>query len=289
MKIRHTTSFIAIAAVLGTAGIAMADTSTSAFDASVSVLSPDQTGFLIGGQVSVGGVGSGALTLSRSTANLMVVGGAQSGLAEAGVGADSFIQSGLAFDREITTSGALVGLGSVVSRGEAIAALGSAGAASASTEAGGVRDNGDGTTSNGTAAAESSSQGSLNGSLSTSNTLQLLGTSGLFAGSNGLTVGENNLALAYGAAGVLSDGVTGIDLNSIEYGDGPMDISGNGAVFGVMSDLAGDDNEISMSVANAGNGTISISTSTGGFFTGGGAAAGSATFNDVNSFFGGLY
>lgn len=289
MKIRHTTSIIAIAAVLGTAGVAMADTSTSAFDASVSVLSPDQTGFLIGGQVSVGGVGSGALTLSRNTANLMVVGGAQSGLATGGVGADSFIQSGLAFDREITTSGALVGLGSVVSRGEAIAALGSAGAASASTEAGGVRDNVDLTTSNGTAAAESSSQGSLNGSLSTSNTLQLLGTSGLFAGSNGLTVGESNLALAYGAAGVLSDGVTGIDLNSIEYGDSPLEVSGNGAVFGVSSDLTGDDNEISMSVANAGNGSISISTSTGGFFTGGGAAAGSATFNDVNSFFGGLY
>ena len=289
MKIRHTTSIIAIAAVLGTAGVAMADTSTSAFDASVSVLSPDQTGFLIGGQVSVGGVGSGALTLSRNTANLMVVGGAQSGLATGGVGADSFIQSGLAFDREITTSGALVGLGSVVSRGEAIAALGSAGAASASTEAGGVRDNVDLTTSNGTAAAESSSQGSLNGSVSTSNTLQLLGTSGLFAGSNGLTVGESNLALAYGAAGVLSDGVTGIDLNSIEYGDSPLEVSGNGAGFGVSSDLTGDDNEISMSVANAGNGSISISTSTGGFFTGGGAAAGSATFNDVNSFFGGLY
>jgi len=290
MKIRHTTSIIAIAAVLGTAGVAMADTSTSAFDASVSVLSPDQTGFLIGGQVSVGGVGSGALTMSRNTANLMVVGGATSDLPtmNTGVNANSFIKSSLEFDREITTSGALVGLGSVVSRGEAIAALGSAGAASASTEAGGVRDNANNTTSNGTAAAESSSQGSLNGSVSTSNTLQLLGTSGLFAGSNGLTVGENNVALAYGASDVLSDGSTGIDLNNVTNADDPSLIDGPGAVFGMTSTLS-NGGEIAMSVANAGNGSISISTSTGGFFTGGGAAAGSATFNDVNSFFNGLY
>jgi len=296
MKIRHSTSLIAIAAVVGSTGFAMAETSTSTFDASVSVLSPDQTGFIIGGQVSVGGVGSGALTMTRSAAAMTLVGNATSQLNEDpnwdmlnGVSSTADITSSLSFSRQITTSGALVGLGAVVSRGEAIAALGSAGAASANTTTAGTRAadslyNGD-PGGEGSAAAEASSQGSLNGSLSTSNTLQLLGTSGLFAGSNGLTVGENNTALAYGSANIQADGSTGIDLSTATPAGDNLSATGNGGLFKITSALTTPNNSIDMSVSNAGNGTISISTSTGGFFTGGGAAAGSASQADSNSFF----
>ncbi len=296
MNIRHSTSLIAMAALLGATGFAMAETSTSTFDASVSVLSPDETGFLIGGQVSVGGVGSGALTLSRSAAAMSLNGGASSQLDPSGfndildgVTSTADVTSSLSFDRQITTSGALVGLGSVISRGEAIAALGSAGAASANTTTAGTRANGfygnadEG--GEGSATAEASAQGSLNGSLSTSNNLQLLGTSGLFAGSNGLTVGENNTALAYGSANILADGNTGIDLNTAAVNGGGLSGTGNGGLFNITSDLTGANNSIAMSVSNAGNGTISISTSTGGFFTGGGAAAGSSSLADSASYF----
>lgn len=296
MMIKQTTSALAIAALLATAGVAAADSVTSAFEGSVSVLSPDQTGFIIGGQVSVAGLGTGALTMTRSVADMSLTGSASSapaGTAAAlrGAGADAEVLSTLDFSRSITTSGSLVGQGNVVSRGEAIAALGSAGAASASTSIGGVTENDDSTTSEGSATAEATAQGSLNGSLSTSNTLQLLGTSGLFAGSNGLTIGEENTAVAYGNADITSDsslaGVVLTGANITEAGA----VTGQGALFNVTSTLSDDDadttdaSSIAMSVSNAGNGTISITTSTGGFFTGGGAAGGSTSFANSNSFF----
>lgn len=287
MKIMQTASILAIAAVLGATNVALADSGTSTFGASVSVLSPDQTGFLIGGQVVVGGLGSGALTLSRSVAEMSLTGSANSALTYEtgdlmGVESQATVESTMTFDRDITTSGSLVGTGSVVSRGEAIAAIGSAGSASANTETAGTETLG----GEGSATSEATSQGSLNGSLSTTNTLQLLGTSGLFAGSNGLTVGETNTALAYGSSDVQSDGVTGIDLSTAAV-DGDLDLlhgTGEGALFNVTSALNGGD--IDLSVSNAGNGTVSITTSTGGFFTGGGAAGGAATFVDNGSFFG---
>lgn len=297
MKIRHSTSLIAIAAIFGTAGVAMADTSANAFGASVSVLSPDQTGFIIGGQVAVNGVGTGALTLSRSVANMSLVGAANSGLSYdnantpglIGANSSATINSELDFTRSITTSGSMVGLGSVVSRGEAIAALGSAGAASADTSTSGTNDDGNASTqdASGTSTAVASAQGSLNGSLSTSNTLQLLGTSGLFAGSNGLTVGEANTADAYGSASVVGDGSSGVTLNTATLAPGGSG-TGYGALFDVTSALTNAGNEIGMSVSNAGNGSISITTSTGGFFTGGGAASGEGSRNQTGSFFSSL-
>lgn len=310
MKIRHSTSLIAIAAVIGTAGVAMAETTANSFAASVSVLSPDQTGFLIGGRVAVNGVGTGALTLSRSVANMSLVGSASSGLgydAAANVAnsldliggmSSASINSELDFTRSITTSGSMVGLGSVVATGEAIAALGSAGAASADTGTSGTRDAdgnvntlGDNT---GTSTATASAQGSLNGSLSTSNSLQLLGNSGLFAGSNGLTVGEANTADAYGAASVIGDGTSGVNLSTATLGDSTAQVptvnSGYGALFDVTSSLNTGSvqspvTSIGMSVSNAGNGLISVTTSTGGFFTGGAAADGEGSRNQTGSFF----
>ncbi len=310
MKIRHSTSLIAIAAVLGTAGVAMAETTANSFAASVSVLSPDETGFLIGGQVAVNGVGTGALTLSRSVASMSLTGNASSGLGYdnastpmlVGGVSTAGINSELDFTRSITTSGSMVGLGSVVARGEAIAALGSAGAASADTGTSGTRDadNNSNTLGDetGTSTAVASAQGSLNGSLSTSNTLSLLGASGLFAGSNGLTVAEANTADAYGAASVVGDGVSGVSLDSALLGN-PLSTTpgltvnnGYGALFDVTSSLSDGSTtsatSIAMSVSNAGNGTISITTSTGGFFTGGAAASGEGSRNQTGSFFSSL-
>ena len=295
MKLKLSASVIAIAAMTATGAFAGG---TSTFDAAVSVLSPDQTGFIIGGQVAVTGLGSGALTLSRSQAEMNVVGGASSELDQVGNGylygvvSGSDVTSSLVFDREISTSGSLVGQGSVTARGEAIASMGTAGAASADTSTAGTRETTGGVEGGeGSATASSSSQGSLNGSVSTANTLQLLGTSGLFAGSNALTVGETNEAIAGGASTIYADGETGVDLTDayIDYNEGGLPSMGiendGGAVFGVLSTLNGNNSDIEMSVSNAGNGTISLTTSTGGFFTGGGAAAGSAAHVDSGSFF----
>lgn len=289
------TSLVALLAVFGTADMALSIT-TSAFEASVSVLSPDATGFIIGGQTAVNGLGSSSVVLSRAAAELAVTGGASSLLDSnsygvTGATSDSFIDSALNFEREITTAGSLVGQGSVVATGQAIASIGTAGAASATTSTGGT----DATAGEGSATADASAQGSLNGSVSTANTLQLLGTNGLFAGSNGLSVGEQNQANAFGSASITADGVTGIDLNDASLtGSGLLTGIGNGdgALFAVNSNLTSTvgtgssaPTGIELSVSNAGNGTISLTTSTGGFFTGGGFAGGAATFADTGSFF----
>ena len=291
------TSLVALLAVFGTADMALSIT-TSAFEASVSVLSPDATGFIIGGQTAVNGLGSSSVVLSRAAAELAVTGGASSLLDSnsygvTGATSDSFIDSALNFEREITTAGSLVGQGSVVATGQAIASIGTAGAASATTSTGGT----DATAGEGSATADASAQGSLNGSVSTANTLQLLGTNGLFAGSNGLSVGEQNQANAFGSASITADGVTGIDLNDANLTDTGSGLlsgisNGDGALFAVNSNLTSTvgtgssaPTGIELSVSNAGNGTISLTTSTGGFFTGGGFAGGAATFADTGSFF----
>ena len=324
MNTKYTMSLVALAAVLGTASFALA-ADTNSFNASVSVLSPDQTGFLIGGQVTVNGVGTGALTMTRSAATMTLTGGASSLLDPTsvvglplsggvyapgptfadfgvldGVQSTAKITSALDFDRQITTSGALVGLGSVIARGEAIGAMGSAGAASSTTTTAGTRtetlfSTGVSETTSytlaggeGNATSDASAQGSLNGSLSTTNTLQLLGASSLFAGSNGTTIGEDSTALAYGSSNVLADGVDGVDLTTATATG--TTATGNGGLFQLSSVLnAGLGSNVAMNVANAGNGSISITSSTGGFFTGGGAAAGSSSLADTNSFFGGAY
>ena len=292
------TSLVALLAVFGTADMALSIT-TSAFEASVSVLSPDATGFIIGGQTAVNGLGSSSVVLSRAAAELAVTGGASSLLDSnsygvTGATSDSFIDSALNFEREITTAGSLVGQGSVVATGQAIASIGTAGAASATTSTGGTVDG----IGEGSATADASAQGSLNGSVSTANTLQLLGTNGLFAGSNGLSVGEQNQANAYGSALITADGVTGIDLNDANLTDTGSGLlsgisNGDGALFAVNSNLTSTvgtgssaPTGIELSVSNAGNGTISLTTSTGGFFTGGGFAAGGADFSDTGAFFG---
>lgn len=300
------TSLVALLAVFGSAQMGLASES-SAFEASVSVLSPDETGFIIGGQTSVNGLGSSSVVLSRNAAQLSVTGGAISKLDASsapaelgyleGVSSDAFINSALNFERSITTAGSLVGQGGVVARGEAIGSIGTAGAASASTSTAGVRATQAATSllaglegGEGSASADSSAQGSLNGSVSTANTLQLLGSNGLFAGSNGLTVGETNKANAYGRSTIVADGTTGINLNTASLtGSGLLSGTGAGALFGVTSNLTSQTlagtTGIELSVSNAGNGTISLTTSTGGFFTGGGFAGGASTHIDSDSFF----
>jgi len=299
------TSLVALLAVFGSAQMGLASES-SAFEASVSVLSPDETGFIIGGQTSVNGLGSSSVVMSRNAAQLSVTGGAISNLDATsspstgyleGVSSDAFINSALNFERSITTAGSLVGQGGVVARGEAIGSIGTAGAASASTSTAGVRATQAATTllaglegGEGSASADSSAQGSLNGSVSTANTLQLLGSNGLFAGSNGLTVGETNKANAYGRSTIVADGTTGINLNTASLsGTGLLSGTGAGALFGVTSNLTSQTlagtTGIELSVSNAGNGTISLTTSTGGFFSGGGFAGGASTHIDSDSFF----
>jgi len=289
------TSLVALLAVFGTADMALSIT-TSAFEASVSVLSPDATGFNLIGQTQVNGLGSSSVVLSRAAAELSVTGGASSTLDNniynyvTGVTSDSFINSGLNFEREVTTAGSLVGQGNVIASGTAIGSIGTAGAASATTSTGGT----DATAGEGSATADASAQGSLNGAVSTVNSLQLLGTNGLFAGSNGLSVGEQNVANAYGQSTIVADGVSGIDLNGASLTAvgslGMMEGTGDGALFAVTSDLTStlvnsSTAGIELSVSNAGNGTISLATSTGGFFTGGGFAGGAATFADTGTFF----
>jgi hypothetical protein len=258
------------------AGVASADTFSSTYSAGVSTLSPDDTGWLTGGQVQVNGVGTGSVTLSRTTAEMSIVGQAYSGLNFVPE-ANSSIESAFSFDRDIDTSGALVGIGSVVAMGESIGATGMIGAADASAQAAGTS----GTSAAGSASADSASQASLVGSVSTTNTMQLVGTSQTFAGANGLSIGEASRALSYGSASIIAG--NDIDLTTAAMVDNPLlSGTGDGSLFYTDSTLT--NNSIDLSASNAGGGSMLISASTGGFFSGGGAAAGASDLSDVGGF-----
>lgn len=288
------------ALLLGSTAAFAQSTESRSFSASVSGALQGDTGFLTGGQVQVQGVGQGSLVLSRGQANIGVISGATAGLSSANPEAvptsSSEMLTAFDFDRDVNTAAALVGVGNATAQGESIGGVGVVGSSTANAERAGTGTN---TTNSdpmsGSASSVTSAQGSLVGSFSTQNTLQLLGQGGLFAGAQSLNIGERNTGFAAGETGVISASDTAITLNTLNgnlptaLGDGSYTtaaVTGFGAGFGTTSFLDNAGN-IDINVANAGQGSVLATGSTGGFFGQGttfGATA-TPTFAETNGFF----
>jgi hypothetical protein len=275
-------------------------TETRSFSASVSGALQSDTGFLTGGQVQVQGVGQGSMTLSRGVASIDVVSGASAGLVssnpETVTDSSAKMVSTFDFDRDVNTAAALVGIGNATAQGESIGGIGVVGSATGSADRSGTGTNLDNSAPmSGSASSATSAQGSLVGNFSTQNTLQLLGTGSLFAAAQSLDVGERNAGFAAGVTDTVAANDTGVVLNTLSaalpaaISDAALNttaISDFGAGFGSNSIL---DNTgvIDINVANAGNGSVLASTSTGGFFGQGTTFGASATptLAETNGFF----
>jgi hypothetical protein len=295
MKITNLLATTAMTVVLTAGVVAAQDLGSSSFSAGVSLLSPDQTGFLLGGTAEVTGLGSGAVVINADKAIFGMTGFANSTNdtatntapeAIAGSGVVTVFQ----FDRTVTASGSSVGAGRVVAKGDANASVAAVGSAYGDTltnaiqgiDAGNVYTGQLSSTSN----ASSESAASLVGEGSTSVLAGLIGTSANFVGSTGTTVTTEQSGIAYSALSAFGDAAgTGINIapglstfadlannfDGLEPGQGTIGFT-NTLALGKPIDLA---------VANVGGGTISLGATTGGFFGGGAATTGTAGFGSV--------
>lgn len=286
----------AIIALLGSTSAFAQQAETRSLSASVSGALQGDTGFLTGGQVQVQGVGQGAMSLGRTVANINVVSGATGGLTP--IGAEGTTTNRVPtssaqmittfdFNRTVDTSAALVGVGNVVAQGESLGGVGVVGTASANASRSGTINDND-TLRSGSASTPTTAQGSLVGQFSTTNTMQLQGQGSLFAAAQALDIGERNAGIAAGRTGIVSAAAETVDLAGMTpdfAGSVPTVGSSNGAAFGSFTDLK--DDKIDINVANAGQGSVLASGSTGGFF-GQGTTFGATvapTFAQTNGFF----
>lgn len=293
-----------VALLAGTAPVLAQQVTSESYSGSVAGALQSDTGFLTGGQVQVNGVGQGSLVLSRGQANIDVQTGTFAGTDDVGPGSSSTFLTTLDFDRDVSTGAALVGVGNVVAQGESLAGSGVVGTSNSSSSVSGVGtyDVIDGETVTPTdfaasATTTSSATGGLVGSLSTSNTIQMLGTGALFAGSQALDIGERTQAysagftdfVAYDGEGVVVSVISSPFETTTDTFDTGSILAGNdsGAGFGIDTALSGDNSNIDLNVANAGNGSILVSGSTGGFFGQGTTfgATGTLDISDVGGFF----
>ena len=298
MKYTNLLATTAMATLLA-AGVASAqDLGTNSYAAGVSLLSPEQTGFLFGGTAEVTGLGSAAVVISAQQAQFNMTGFADSGkVTTTGAPSEAVANSGVLttfdFDRTVTASASGIGAGRVVAQGDANAAVGAVGSAFGDTMSNEISDRYVGTpeefagTESSTSNATSESAASLVGEGSTSVLAGLIGTGTGFVGSTGTTVSSQQSGVAYSALNALGDadgtGIaitkgTGADfaalsteISGLADGKGIVGFS-NGFVLGSTIDLA---------VANVGGGTISLGATTGGFFGGGAATSGTSGFASV--------
>lgn len=294
--------------LLGAAPAFAQSVTSETYSGSVAGALQGDTGFLTGGQVQVNGVGQGSLVLSRGQANIDVQTGTFGGTDGVGPGSRSSFLTTLDFDRDVNAGAALVGIGSVVAQGESLAGSGVVGTSNSSASVAGVGtfdDDNDNLTPEVDFAASSttssSATGGLVGSLSTSNTIQMLGSGSLFAGSQALDIGERTQAYSAGVSGFVSYDGEGIIIDEIGQpfeavatdtfttGDvlATLTLPAGGAGFGLDTALSGDASTVDMNVSNAGNGSILVSGSTGGFFGQGTTfgASGTLDISDVGGFF----
>jgi hypothetical protein len=280
------------------------NTETRSVSASVSGALMGDTGFLTGGQVQVGGVGQGSVTLARNNADINIIAGSRAQIPVAQISpipqSESSMITTMDFNRDVNTSGALVGIGTMIAQGESMGGVAVVGSANANATRAGTGTSGGSspTPTSGSSTTPTSAQGSLVGNFSTANTMQLLGTGALFAGSQALNVGERNVGVSAGRTGSVAANASDIDLTTLTFAAtpsagtsfAPTNVTGNGAGFATRSTLNNgttpSNGTIAMNVSNAGNGSVMVNASTGGFFGQGttfGATA-APTFSNIGFF-----
>lgn len=295
MKTTLVTKLTVVAVLLGTTSVYAQTTETRSVSASVAGALQGDTGFLTGGQVQVAGVGQGSVVLTRGAAAIGVDAGASSAIPLAtGIPVSSAdMVSSFAFDRSVNTAAALVGAGNVVAQGESLGGIAVVGNAAANGTRAGTALDTNGDPQSGSAATPTTASGSLVGQFSTTNTMQLAGQGSLFAGAQQLDIGERNEGISAGQTGDVAANAATIDLDTLTFTQGsaaalPTASTGGGAGFRSWSTLAGPNGgAIDINVANAGQGSVLVSASTGGFFGQGTtfSATAAPTFAQTNGFF----
>jgi hypothetical protein len=280
-------------------------TQNSSVSAAVQGALQAPTGFLTGGQVQVTGVGQGSVVLERSTALVGLNAGATATIGSADLvpSSSSSTMSSFNFDRSVETGGALVGIGNVVAQGESLGGVGiiasansnatSAGTGTRSVTTAGTPSVTTASETAGSSTTPTTAQGSLVGDFTTTNTMQLTGSGSLFAGAQTLSIGERNQGVSFGSTGLIEGDQAAINLAgaTVSFGTGSalptvsFSTGAGGAGFASQSVLSG--SSIDLNASNAGNGTVLVSGSTGGFFGQGTAfgATAAPTFSQVNGFF----
>lgn len=283
-------STVATVALMGSTAAFAQEAETRSLTASVSGALQGDTGFLTGGQVQVQGVGQGSVVMSRNASDILVNSGAVGTIVGGIPQSASAMTTQFDFTRTVDTAAALVGVGSVIAQGESLGGVGVVGTANANATRAGTRTDvvgGEDVLRSGSAASATTATGSLVGQFQTQNTMQLLGQGTLFAGSQALDIGERNAGIATGRTGLVSADTTSVDLGGLvaDFTSGITVAGAGGALFASSTELVG--NTIDINVANAGQGSVLVSGSTGGFFGQGttfGATA-SPTFAQTNGFF----
>jgi|GEM_PF-1941804 len=281
----------AMAVVLAAGAAAAQDLGSKSFAGGVSLLSPEQTGFLYGGTAEVTGLGSAAVVISAQKAEFNMTGFSNSG-ASGFEGSEAIANSGVLttfdFDRTVTASASGIGAGRVVAQGDANATVGAVGSAFGDTLSNGIFTLEGGSVSS-TSSATSESAASLVGVGSTSVLAGLIGTTNGFVGSTGTTVISRQSGIAYSALNAIGE-FDGSGIN-IAPGTGTTfstlsteinELADGAGVIGFTNTLTLV-SPIDLAVANVGGGTISLGASTGGFFGGGAATSGQSGFGSIFS------
>jgi hypothetical protein len=305
MKRNSLIATTAMAVVLAAGAAAAQDLGSQSFAGGVSLLSPEQTGFLYGGTAEVTGLGSAAVVISAETAEFNMTGFSNSGtysgtIADPTEASEAVANSGVLttfdFGRTVTVSASGIGAGRVVARGDANAAVGAVGSAFGDTLSNEISSADAGSLSS-TSRASSESAASLVGDGSTSVLAGLVGTTNGFVGSTGTTVNSLQSGIAYSALNAIGDKAG----SGINIGPGPDTTlgvePGDATTFFLLKEAIADLNDgygvvgfsntftlggpIDLAVANVGGGTISLGASTGGFFGGGAATSGLAGYGSI--------
>lgn len=308
-------------AVVFVAGAAAAqDLGSNSYGAGVSLLSPEQTGFLYAGTAEVTGLGSAAVVIAAEAATFNMTGFGNSGISTqpqlppcdpqlcnptgdptnnvpvnsnpfSEAVANSGVLTTFQFDRTVTASASSVGTGRVVAQGDASSSVGAVGSAFGDTLSNRITTSGiapDSGTVSSTSNANSESAASLVGNGATSVLAGLIGTTNGFVGSTGTSVTSDQSGIAYSALNAFGDAAgTGINIApgaGTDFAALSTELkalaAGQGAV-GFSNDFDLGNGGIDLAVSNVGGGTISLGAQTGGFFSGGAATSGQSGFGAV--------
>lgn len=280
----------AIVAALGAGAAGAVDLGSSSYEAGVSLLMPENTGFMYTAQVDAQGLGAGSTAISTTASSFTLTGFAETGGAAAGATANTTAGSGVfsdfSFSRTVTTNATSNGQGRVVATGEALGSIGGVGAASgksaqqtietiAAVDAIPAYD----LVTNSTASSESAA--SLVGGARTTLVAGVVGTTDTFVGDTGTSITDSQIGKAVAGARTAGNGTdisivgdstpTEAELAALAAGAGLTGVTGSWT-----------SPALDLSVRNAGGGTVSLGVETGGFFTGGVSTLGKSGFTQAS-------
>lgn len=297
------TSAVVVALSAGAAGAA--DLGSSSYEAGVSLLMPENTGFMYTAQVDAQGLGLGTSAVSTTGASFTLTGFATTSGTEADATdptalttSGSGVYSDFTFERTVATNAMSSGQGRVVATGEALGSIGGVGsAAGKSTQQTIINvttpasSSGDGssvdTLTNSTSSSESAA--SLVGGARTTLVAGVVGTTDTFIGDTGTSVTDSQIGKA--VAGVLTkgndSGITIDPTNAPAYSqiyngtNHTIALTSGTGVTGITGTWGA--GNLDLTVRNAGGGTVSLGAETGGFFTGGVSTLGKSGLNSSAS------